>query len=439
MRPRPAAFDGGAGGALQRIAGTVLGVFDRCQGEPPASNDFTPPTRPRVEERPIPKASMTPVRIAVFIGTRPEAVKLSPVVRALQAAAELEPIVINTGQHRELLEPTLRSLELDVAHALDVMRPDQKLADLTARLLVACDDVLGRVAPQLAVVQGDTTTVLAACLACFYRRIPVAHVEAGLRTHDPSSPFPEELNRAIAARLCSLHFAPTERAKANLLAEGIAPERISVTGNTVIDALLAELERQRRPEPRAAVERELEAALGSVTGRPIVLVTGHRRENFGRGLEQLCAALAALATRFEHHDFVYPVHLNPNVRELVHERLRGLSNVKLIAPLAYAPFVALMQACHIVLTDSGGIQEEAPSLGKPVLVMRDTTERPEAVEAGTVRLVEPSAERIVQEVTLLLTDRAAHARMASRANPYGDGHAAARIVERLRAYIRENA
>jgi UDP-N-acetylglucosamine 2-epimerase (non-hydrolysing) len=411
--------------------------FDRCQGEPPSRHDL--PCRALPEERnlAILKTSMPPHRVAVFVGTRPEAVKLAPVVRALQASADLEPIVVNTGQHRELLEPMLRSLRLDVHHALDVMRPGQTLAELTARLLVACDEVLERVAPDLALVQGDTTTVLSACLACFYRRVPIAHVEAGLRTHDPSSPFPEECNRTLAARLCSLHFAPTELALRNLLAEGIPRERISVTGNTVIDALFAEVARQQQPEARAAVERELGAALGSFAQRPLVLVTGHRRENFGHGLQELCAALATLAARFPDHDFVYPVHLNPNVQKPVHDRLGGHPNVKLIGPLSYGPFVALMSACRIVLTDSGGIQEEAPSLGKPVLVMRQTTERPEALAAGTVRLVEPDAERIVSEVALLLTDRDAYERMASRANPYGDGHAAERIVERVRRYLRE--
>jgi UDP-N-acetylglucosamine 2-epimerase (non-hydrolysing) len=283
-------------------------------------------------------------------------------------------------------------------------------------------------------VQGDTTTAMAAALSGFHAGVAVGHVEAGLRTFDPASPFPEELNRQLAARLVALHFAPTERARRNLLAEGISDERIAVTGNTVLDALHAEVARQARPEVAAAIEAGLARALGGL-GRPLVLVTGHRRENFGRGLAELISALLDLAQRFEDHDFVYPVHLNPRVYEPVHARLGGTSNIKLIAPRAYDEFVALLRACRLVLTDSGGIQEEAPSLGKPVLVMRTTTERPEAIEAGTVRLVEPNAEHIVREVSLLLSNAEAYARMARATNPYGDGRAAERIVARVQRYL----
>jgi UDP-N-acetylglucosamine 2-epimerase (non-hydrolysing) len=383
---------------------------------------------------------MTSTRIAIFMGTRPEAIKMAPVIRALAAAPDFEPIVINTGQHREMLDQVAQLFELEVHHDLAIMRPNQQLADLTARLLVACDELLRTVKPSIALVQGDTTTVLAASLSCFYLRIPVGHVEAGLRTGDRWSPFPEEMNRTLASRLCSLHFAPTELSKRNLLAEGIPETQISVTGNTVIDALHSEVERQQSPAVQAQIRESLARALGApMSTRPFVLITGHRRENFGHGFEQICAALAALAKRFQEHDFIYPVHLNPNVQGPVHEQLGSIPNIKLIGPQPYSEFVALMHACRLVLTDSGGIQEEAPSLGKPVLVMRDTTERPEGVQAGTVRLVAPQAERLVEEVSRLLTDRGAYDAMALAANPYGDGKAAGRIVERLRRHVSRNS
>lgn len=379
-------------------------------------------------------------RVAVFMGTRPEAIKMAPVIRALAGSTDLTPVVVNTGQHREMLDQVARLFELPIHHDLAVMRPNQQLAELTARLLVACDEVLRDEQPAFALVQGDTTTVLAAALACFYRRIPVGHVEAGLRTGDRWSPFPEEVNRTLATRLVTLHFAPTELAKQNLLREGVLERDISVTGNTVIDALHAEVARQREPSVRAEIAANLLAALGPRdVARPLVLITGHRRENFGHGFEQICLALSELARRFPDHDFVYPVHLNPNVRELVFERLGPIANIKLIAPQPYSEFVSLMQACRIVLTDSGGIQEEAPSLGKPVIVMRNTTERPEGVSAGTVKLVEPHAERLIEEVSRLLVDPDAYDRMALAANPYGDGHAAERILEQLRRYLTTSA
>jgi len=376
---------------------------------------------------------MSITRVAVFMGTRPEAIKLAPVIRALAAAPDFEPIVISTGQHREMLDQVARLFELPIHHDLAVMRPNQTLAELTARLLGACDALLGELSPELALVQGDTTTVLAASLACFYRRIPVGHVEAGLRTGQRYSPFPEEINRGLATRLASLHFAPTELAREHLLREGIADQDIAVTGNTVIDALETEVARQRNAGVRAQIQNNLEQALGkAVLARPMVLITGHRRENFGHGFEQICAALAELAQRFGDHEFVYPVHLNPNVQGPVQARLGQITNVRLIGPQPYSEFVALMQTCRVVLTDSGGIQEEAPSLGKPVLVMRDTTERPEGVSAGTVKLVGAEAQQIVAGVSLLLTDAGAYAAMAQAANPYGDGRASQRIVERLR-------
>jgi len=370
------------------------------------------------------------------MGTRPEAIKLAPVIRALQAAPDFEPIVISTGQHREMLDQVAQLFQLKIDHELSVMRPNQTLAELTARLLGACDTLLGELAPAFALVQGDTTTVLAASLACFYRRIPVGHVEAGLRTGQRYSPFPEELNRGIATRLASVHFAPTELARDHLLREGIAAADIAVTGNTVIDALQAEVSRQAGPGVRGQIQLQLEAALGAaVLARPIVLITGHRRENFGHGFEQICAALAELAQRFPDHEFVYPVHLNPNVQGPVQAQLGQIPNIRLLAPQPYSEFVALMQRCRLVLTDSGGIQEEAPSLGKPVLVMRDTTERPEGLSAGTVKLVGAEAAQIVAGVATLLSDAGAYASMAQAANPYGDGRAATRIVERLREYV----
>ncbi len=379
---------------------------------------------------------MTKTRVAVFMGTRPEAIKLAPVIHALEAAPDFDPIVINTGQHREMLNQVAELFELTIDHDLAVMRPNQQLGELTARLLAACDGLLADLKPDLALVQGDTTTVLSASLACFYRRIAVGHVEAGLRTFDRFSPFPEEVNRCIASRLCELHFAPTELSRRNLLAEGIADAAITVTGNTVIDALLAEVQRQEQGTVKAVIERELERALGGpLSDRPMVLITGHRRENFGHGFEEICSALVELAGRFTDHDFVYPVHLNPNVRGPVFQRLGNIGNIKLIEPRAYSEFVALMQRSRLVLTDSGGIQEEAPSLGKPVLVMRHTTERPEGVDAGTVKLVGPDARGLVDETSRLLTDSAAYDRMALAANPYGDGHAAPRIVQRLRQYV----
>lgn len=375
---------------------------------------------------------MTPARIAVFIGTRPEAIKMAPVIKALEKADGLEPVVVSTGQHREMLRQVVDLFELPVHRTLDVMQPDQTLAALSSRLLAAIDGALAEVRPDMALVQGDTTTVLMAALACYYRRIPIGHVEAGLRTGDIWSPFPEEANRRLASPLVKLHFAPTQGAADNILREGIDPAAIHVTGNTVIDALLLEVERQRRPDVRGAVHGRIAAILGAGWHeRPYVLVTGHRRENFGGGFAEICDALAALARRFPDHDFVYPVHLNPNVQKPVYDRLGGVSNIRLVPPQPYSEFVALMAASRVILTDSGGVQEEAPSLGKPVLVMRDTTERPEAVVAGTVELVGASAPRIVDRVSALLTDTALYRRMSEAINPYGDGRAAGRIVDIL--------
>lgn len=375
-------------------------------------------------------------RVVVFVGTRPEAIKMAPVIHALDDADDFDVRVVSTGQHREMLQQVVDLFGLRVDRELDVMRPDQGLAGLTARLLTACDGALEELQPDIALVQGDTTSVLAASLACFYRHIPLGHVEAGLRTGNLAAPFPEEANRVLAGRLVTLHFAPTSFGERNLLAEGVDPDRICVTGNTVIDALHMEVARQAQPEVAQALEQEIGALIGSDwKERPMVLVTGHRRENFGQGFEAICDALAMLAERFPGHRFVYPVHLNPNVQGPVYERLSRVSNVQLIEPQPYSQFVALMRASRLVLTDSGGVQEEAPGLGKPVLVMRETTERPEGVEAGTVRLVGADREGIVAQVTSLLQDESLYSTMAQAQNPYGDGKAAARIVERIRTYL----
>lgn len=374
-----------------------------------------------------------PRRVAVFVGTRPEAIKLAPVIAALRAAPDFEPVVVSTGQHREMLRQVFDLFDIAPHHELDVMRPNQALAQLTARLLTACDETLAEVRPELAIVQGDTTTVLAASLACFYRNVPLGHVEAGLRTGDLRSPFPEEANRVLAGRLVTLHFAPTEKARENLLSEGAAPQSISVTGNTVIDALQMEVARQGRADVTGSLSEELASVVGEDwQTRPMVLVTGHRRENFGGGFERICEALASLALRFPDHRILYPVHLNPNVREPVQARLSGIPNVALIPPQSYSQFVALMRASRLVLTDSGGVQEEAPGLGKPVLVMRDTTERPEGLEAGTVRLVGTDVTRIVEGAAQLLENADAYEAMARAVNPYGDGHASDRILDHIR-------
>lgn len=379
--------------------------------------------------------------ILVFMGTRPEAVKLAPVVAALRDAGDFRCTVVATGQHKEMFRQVADTFGFAVDADLDVMRPNQMLAGLTARLLDGIDGWLETAKPDMALVQGDTTTVLAASLACFYRRIPIGHVEAGLRTGNIWSPFPEEANRKLATPLVALHFAPTEAARTALLREGVADETISVTGNTVIDALRIEVARQVDDSVlRAGIDSDLGKLLGADWAQwPTVLITGHRRENFGEGIEQICQAIATLAARFPDHRFVYPVHLNPNVLTHVNRLLGGLPNVRLIAPQNYRNFVALMARCRLVLTDSGGVQEEAPSLGKPVLVMRDTTERPEGVAAGTALLTGPNAPAIVEHATRLLGDEIAYRSMATARNPYGDGYAAERIVKRIRSYFSADA
>jgi UDP-N-acetylglucosamine 2-epimerase (non-hydrolysing) len=372
------------------------------------------------------------MKIAIIFGTRPEAIKLAPVVLALRRAPGIESRVCVTGQHRQMLDQVLAAFAIKPDVDLNLMEPNQSLGRLTARAIEAIDRFLTEDRPDLVLVQGDTTTVFCAALAAFYHRIPLGHVEAGLRTGNLQAPWPEEANRVLTTRLTTLHFAPTETARQNLLREGIAPEGILVTGNTVIDALLLAVE-QVRANPPVIPELPgfLQPGTSSETGPRMVLITGHRRENFGGGFESICTAIANLASKFPKVQFVYPVHLNPNVREPV-QRILGSAragNVHLISPQSYLPFVGLLARSSVILTDSGGVQEEAPSLGKPVLVMRDTTERPEAVEAGTVKLVGTDRKKIVAEVTRLLTDSDAYATMSRAHNPYGDGQASARIVQ----------
>jgi UDP-N-acetylglucosamine 2-epimerase (non-hydrolysing) len=369
------------------------------------------------------------MHILTVFGTRPEAIKMAVLVQLLDGTPEFRHTLCVTGQHRELLDQVLDLFALRPGIDLDIMRPGQDLSDVTSRVLLGLRDVFRAQQPGLVLVHGDTTTSFAATLAAFYAGIPVGHVEAGLRTGNLGAPFPEEANRVLTSRLATYHFAPTARNVDNLRREGVAAENIIQTGNTVIDALLATA---ARVTGFSAAWRG--SALERMVGRGdrILLVTGHRRENFGKGFVEICNALARLARQFPQLQIVYPVHLNPNVQKPVYEIIGGYPNIHLTEALGYEDFVFLMKSAYLILTDSGGIQEEAPSLGKPVLVMRDTTERPEAVEAGTVRLVGADCERIVAEVTGLLEDESRYRRMAGALNPYGDGQASRRIVQFLR-------
>ncbi len=364
-------------------------------------------------------------RVLFVFGTRPEAIKLGPLVRRLEREpARFQTRVVVTAQHRSMLDQVLQAFEIGPHHDLDLMRPNQTLAELTSRVVAGLEPVLAAERPDVVLVQGDTTTTFCAALAAFYHRIRVGHVEAGLRTFDRYQPFPEEMNRVLTTRLADLHFAATEEAASHLRREGVPGDGIFVTGNTVIDAVLYirdALESGGLARPRWPF---LDPA------RRLILVTAHRRESFGEGFERICRALAVLAARPD-VQIVYPVHQNPNVQEAVQRHLRGRPNLHLIEPLEYIPFVDLMLRSHFVLTDSGGVQEEAPSLGKPVLVMREKTERPEAVRAGTVRLVGTDVERIVTESRRLLDDAVHYREMARRHNPYGDGRACERIAEIL--------
>jgi UDP-N-acetylglucosamine 2-epimerase (non-hydrolysing) len=382
-------------------------------------------------------------RISVILGTRPEGIKLAPVILALRQHSDLDVRVCVTGQHRQMLDQVMEIFQISPDVDLKLMVANQSLAGLTARGVEAVDRYLQEEKPDLILIQGDTTTTLCAALAAFYRRVPIGHVEAGLRTWNLDAPWPEEANRVIAARLTKLHFAPTETSRRNLLQEGVPDAQIFVTGNTGIDALFLALAKVRASSPVVpGLPRELQP--GSNGSSPeLVLITGHRRENFGDGFENICNAISELAGRFPQIQFVYPVHLNPNVREPVMRLLgqtgsssaRKLSNVHLLEPLPYLPFVGMLERAKVILTDSGGIQEEAPSLGKPVLVMRETTERPEAVEAGTVRLVGTDAKKIISEVSHLLTDSHSYGEMARAHNPYGDGQATGRIIQVCRKFL----
>lgn len=401
-------------------------------------------------------------KIMLVFGTRPEAIKMAPLVKEFQKQKDtFETVVCVTGQHRQMLDQVLDLFEITPDYDLDIMKPGQDLYDVTARVLTGMRDVLADARPDVVLVHGDTTTSTAAALAAFYQQIPVGHVEAGLRTHNIYSPWPEEMNRQITGRIATYNFAPTALSRRNLLAEGIADESITVTGNTVIDALHWVVDKIRKD---SSLNLELAAQLKEAgydvnrlachsetlchsdplchserseeSPRRLVLITGHRRENFGEGFISMCTAIKDLTVRYPDVDFVYPMHLNPNVRqpirEVFGEDLSDLGNMFFIEPLEYLSFVFLMEKSCIVLTDSGGIQEEAPGLGKPVLVMRDTTERPEALEAGTVKLVGTDYHKILDEVSLLLDDHSTYEKMSKAVNPYGDGKACGRIVEVIR-------
>lgn len=377
-------------------------------------------------------------KILLVFGTRPEAIKMAPLVKKLQAnPEEFLTIVCVTGQHREMLDQVLRLFDITPDYDLNIMKPNQDLYDITSRILLGMRDVLKEVQPDIVLVHGDTTTSMAAALAAFYQQIPVGHVEAGLRTGNIYSPWPEEMNRLMTGRISTVHFSPTPLAKQNLLQEHVDEAKIVVTGNTVIDALQMVVERLKNDEQLTGEVKDKVLNMGYNVNRlgedrRLVLITGHRRENFGEGFLNICHAIKNLSEKYPNVDFVYPMHLNPNVRKPVLEILgEKTENVFLIEPLDYLPFVYMMQHSTLILTDSGGVQEEAPGLGKPVLVMRDTTERPEAVEAGTVLLVGTNREKIEQGVSMLLDDAECYRRMSEAVNPYGDGLACERIVKKL--------
>lgn len=387
------------------------------------------------------KNNLSMKKVMLVFGTRPEAIKMAPLVKEFQKHPEtFKTIVCVTGQHRQMLDQVLQIFDITPDYDLNIMKQGQDLYDVTARVLTGMRDVLKEANPDVVLVHGDTTTSTASALAAFYQQIPVGHVEAGLRTHNIYSPWPEEMNRQITGRIATYNFAPTPLSKQNLLREAVAEASITVTGNTVIDALYWVVDKIKND---VSLNSELEGVLRNsgydverlANGRKLVLITGHRRENFGEGFINMCTAIKDLTKKYPDVDFVYPMHLNPNVRKPIHEvfgeDLSDLGNMFFIEPLEYLSFVYLMEKSTIVLTDSGGIQEEAPGLGKPVLVMRDTTERPEALDAGTVKLVGTDYDKIVGEVSVLLDDEAAYERMSKAVNPYGDGLACGRIVETL--------
>ncbi len=381
-------------------------------------------------------------KIMLVFGTRPEAIKMAPLVKEFQKHSEqFETIVCVTGQHRQMLDQVLEIFDIKPDYDLNIMKQGQDLYDVTARVLTGMRDVLEKSEPDVVLVHGDTTTSTAAALAAFYKQIPVGHVEAGLRTHNIYSPWPEEMNRQITGRIAEYNFAPTPLSRENLLKENVNEHKITVTGNTVIDALYWVVDKMKND---SNLDRELQKVLKDAgydvgrlkNGKKLVLITGHRRENFGDGFISICKAIKTLTEKYPEVDFVYPMHLNPNVRKPIHEvfgeKLEGLGNMSFIEPLEYLSFVYLMEKSNIVLTDSGGIQEEAPGLGKPVLVMRDTTERPEAIEAGTVKLVGTNYDKIVNEVSTLLDNDQYYETMSKAVNPYGDGKACVRVVEILK-------
>jgi UDP-N-acetylglucosamine 2-epimerase (non-hydrolysing) len=361
--------------------------------------------------------------ILLVIGTRPEAIKMAPVILALKKEPWANVRILATAQHRHMLDQVNQFFGIEPDIDLDIMRPNQTLTTLTARLLLELDKVLNIEKPDAVLVQGDTTTVMTVALTCFYHRIPIGHVEAGLRTWDLQNPFPEEANRVIAGKLARWHFAPTEGSRQNLLRERVPDSEIIVTGNTVIDALLM------------TAAKDLEIGIDLDAHKRLILITSHRRENFGEPFRNICRALQTLAERNPDVQFLYPVHPNPNVKDVAHEMLGKCPNIYLCEPLDYAPFVAAMKRSYLIISDSGGVQEEAPALGKPVLVLRDETERPEAVELGVVKLVGPNYDRIINETQRLLDDETAYRIMARGISPYGDGHAAERIVETLRRHF----
>lgn len=370
-------------------------------------------------------------KVLLVFGTRPEAIKMAPVFAALRTEPSVDVRVAVTAQHREMLDQVLCLFGIEPDYDLNVMKPQQGLTEITAAVLAGLKPVLEGYTPDLVLVHGDTTTTLSASLAAYYQQIPVGHVEAGLRTGNIYSPWPEEINRKVSGTIAQLHFAPTEKAALNLKSEAIKGDQISVTGNTVIDALFEVVERLKT-DPRQSAAFDLEFGIDPT--KRMILVTGHRRESFGGGFERICSALAAIAKR-QDVQIIYPVHLNPNVKGPVENRLGEFERIKLIGPQDYLPFVHLMRRAHIILTDSGGVQEEAPSLGKPVLVMRDTTERPEAVVAGTVKLVGTNTDLIVSETSKLLDNQTAYDAMSRAHNPYGDGMASQRIRDAVLSFF----
>ena len=381
---------------------------------------------------------MDRIKVMTIFGTRPEAIKMAPLIKKLEENKEIANIVCVTAQHRQMLDQVLEAFKITPDYDLNIMKPGQDLYDVTARVLIGMRDVLKEVQPDVVLVHGDTTTSTASALAAFYQQIPVGHVEAGLRTHNIYSPWPEEMNRVITGRIASYHFSPTPLSRQNLLDEGVRESAITVTGNTVIDALYMVVDKIKSDK---RLDEELKGILKTagydinrlLDGKKLVLITGHRRENFGDGFVSMCRAIQTLTKKYPNVDFVYPMHLNPNVRKPIYEvfgeDLSNLGNMFFIEPLEYLSFVYLMEKSTIVLTDSGGIQEEAPGLGKPVLVMRDTTERPEGVEAGTVKLVGTSKMKIVDEVSSLLENHQLYMAMSQAQNPYGDGYTSVRISE----------